>query len=140
MVQGLKIEREDVSKRGNDDTVLALIIIAALAVLAVVWKFSTWLGLDMATGAKVLLTLAIASGIYIACLKFELIQFGKTWQLYTASVWFSFWPALDRWAIQDAAPFRAEESVAWFAAWYTKIGVLVLVIGAGYLVNKMRDD
>lgn len=128
------------SRNGNDDTVLALIVIAALAVLAVVWKFSTALGLDMATGAKVLLTLAIATGIYIACLKFELIQFGKTWQLYAASVWFSFWPALDRWAIQNAGPFATEESVAWFGAWYTKFGILALVIGAGYLVNKMRDD
>lgn len=128
------------SRSGNDDTALALIVIAALAVLAVVWKFSTTFGLDMATGAKVLLTLAIATGIYIACLKFELVQFGKTWQLYAASVWFSFWPALDRWAIQSAGPFATEESVAWFGEWYTKFGILALVIGAGYLLNKMRDD
>jgi hypothetical protein len=128
------------SRKGNDDAVLALIVIAVLAVLAVVWKFSTVLGLDMATGAKVLLSVALATGLYIACLKFELIELRKTWQLYLGAVWFSFWPALDHWAVQSASPFSSEESVAWFGAWYTKVGVLVFIVGGGYLLNKMRDD
>lgn len=124
-------------------------VIAVLVVAAVVWKFSTFLGLDMATGAAVffgLLTVSVLGGIsaYFGG-QYPLISLGKIWPILLASFTFSVWPAIEFWAtpedVRGALAYNAASlgytggPEGWWAQWYTKT---VLVAGGGfYGIYKM---
>lgn len=60
------------------------------------------------------------------------------WPLLLSLLWLCWWPALDFWAAKDLPPFRVrEEALPWWAAWYTKWGVLLGIAALGYLGKKV---
>jgi hypothetical protein len=122
----------------NGELFLLVIVVIALGVFGMVWKFSEFFGIDMKTGGHVFLNLVIATGIYGAVLKFTPLELAKTWYFYVASVWFSFFPALDFWASKSAGPFAAEigQSLPWYGMWYSQYGILLAIVGFGFAVNK----
>ncbi|ALR06259.1 hypothetical protein XFHB_04695 [Xylella fastidiosa] len=128
--------------RNSNDSGIFLLICAIVAVIGlVIWKFSTFLGLDMATGAPVFLSLIIVAGLFIVSLIFggdwEIIHIRKIWPILLALAWACFWPALNYWSSQT---LFGHFDTPWWATWYTKGGVFFAIIGLGYLINKIFED
>ena len=126
---------------GRNDSSENIFIMGLVAVAAVigliVWKFSTTFGLDMATGGKVLLYMLLLTGITAALLKLDVVELDILLPFVIATLWCCWWPALDYWAAQQS-PFPLdtypdfEAAQPWWAAWYTKLGGVLLVLGIGY--------
>lgn len=135
------------SNRNDNDAaaiVLALSIGLAAVVLGIVWMFSQTLGLDMSSGGWVrggLVALAIA--VWCA-LKLDLFEPIDIVPAALAGLWVCFWPALTYWGT-SSSPFARLGSafaqsdddiqIAWWAAWYTKLGVLLAILLIGYGVR-----
>jgi len=135
------------SNNNNDDSAIFLAICAVVGGIAVVvWKFSTFFGLDMSSGGAVFLRLLILVGLVVASWKFgddfEPIGLGYVWPILLAGLWCSWWPALDYWAIQQQRQVFSGSDVAtiWWAAWYTKWFGFVGIIGFGYLGRRALQN
>lgn len=131
------------SSSDGSENLIVVGIFATLAVVALlVWKFSTAFGLDMATGGRVLSGMAILAILTAVLVKldFELIGFLP---VIVAALWMCWWPALNYWAAQAQFPLPidfypdAEDArpALWWAAWYTKLGGVLLILGIGYGVR-----
>lgn len=131
------------SNNNNDDSWILLVIGAIVAAIAfVVWQFATFFGLDMSTGGAVfarLVALVVITGVsWKFGEAFSPIHLRNIWPILVALLWCCWWPALDFWASQQHPSFfNPEEVSVWWAAWYTKLGVLVVIIGAGYIGKKL---
>lgn len=131
------------SKVDREDSWILFVIGVALAAF-IVWKFSPYLGLDMVTGGLVLARLAVL--VVLTGLSWKLaddfpwLRPGAIWPLLLALLWLCWWPALDFWAAEDlpAVPVR-DDDLPWWAAWYTKWGVLAGIAAGGYLARKLFD-
>lgn len=130
----------------GDDRWTILVIGGVVAIVAyIIWRFSTFFGLDMNSGTAVfgrLVTLVVLVG---ASWKFgddfELISLENTWPVLLALLWSCWWPALEFWASNPSLPFKSEEvPTIWWNAWYTEWAVFVAIIALGYLVIKMLND
>ncbi|HDR9202753.1 TPA: hypothetical protein QDB48_004108 [Burkholderia vietnamiensis] len=134
------------SNRSDNDLAFLLIILIGGGIAFAVWKFSTACGLDIATGASVMMRLAIPIALGAAALKFcdyyDMFSFGNVWPVLLGLVWFAWWPALDYWAAHAEGSFSLyDESVTvWWNAWYTEFGVLAALVGGGYFVKKLASD
>jgi hypothetical protein len=135
------------SRNGNDDSWIAVAIVLVIAVCALaVWQFSTTFGLDMRTGASVLVglvLLAVATGI---CWKFGddfplPVDLATVWPILLGLLWVCWWPALDYWAAQQYPSFFQSDVVdVWWSAWYTKLGGLIALIGGGFGLKFWRRE
>lgn len=120
-------------------------ILFGLGALAV-WKFSTFFGLDMATGWNVLVRLAVVLGLVVVAVQFFDAEIADIWPLGVAGVWIAWWPALDYWALQTGIfpawdGFNGQEaSGVWWSAGYTKWGVALAVLAIGYSFRKWLRD
>ncbi|KAB0583563.1 hypothetical protein [Comamonas kerstersii] len=131
------------SNNNNDN----LIVLGAFTVVGVgaliVWKFSQFLGLDFQTGLEVLKRLLPITILWAGILYFMPISFKDVWPLALASIWWSFWPALDYWSgltvPKDFVKYDIVEPM-WYAMWYTKWGVLVAIVGIGYAIRSWLND
>lgn len=132
----------------SDNSLSGMIIVGlSLFFVYLVWQFSKILGLDMATGFKVIVGLVMFSillGISLYCsnsYSWELFSLKNTWPVLLGVLWMSFWPALDHWATKTVPPFfHTDDATVWWAAWYTKWGGLLGLVGLGYLVKNMLDE
>jgi len=131
------------SKVDSEDSWILFVLGVALAAF-VIWKFSAYLGLDMTAGGPVLARLTVL--IVLTGLSWKLADdipsLGPraVWPLLLALLWLCCWPALDFWAAKDLdlpSPTVPEELLPWWAAWYTKWGVLAGLIALGYLAKKL---
>ena len=128
-------------KVDSEDSWLLFVVMVALAAF-VAWKFSTYLGLDMATGGQVLARLAVL--VVLTGLSWKLrddfprLGPRAVWPLLLSLLWLCWWPALDFWAAKNlpASPLH-EETQPWWAAWYTKWGVLLGIAALGHLGKKV---
>lgn len=136
------------SNRNDNDLALLLVILIGGGIALAVWKFSTACGLDMNTGASVMLRLAIPIALGAGSLKFfddyDTFRFGNVWPVLLGLVWVAWWPALDYWAAHAELGYSlslSDEGVTvWYNAWYTEFGVLVALIGGGYFARKLVSD
>jgi len=124
----------------EDSWILFVVGVALLAFIT--WKFSAYLGLDMATGGLVLARLAVLVVVTGLCWKladdYPPLGPRAVWPLLLALLWLCWWPALDFWAAKDLPPaLFHEETPPWWAAWYTKWGVLLGIAGLGYVLKKV---
>ncbi|MGG6898840.1 hypothetical protein [Rhizobium sp. BR 315] len=138
----------------SDDSWIFLVAAGIVGSIAfVVWKFSVLFGLDVSTGAAVffrLVLLGIAfGGAWWLGNTYDEINIGGLWPIVFALVWACWWPALNFWASAGVAMpathlFDFDQSTSmpalgtetlWWAAWYTKWGVFVAIIGIGYWVK-----
>jgi len=128
------------SKVDREDSWLLFVAVVALAAF-VAWKFSAYLGLDMAVAGPVLARLGVLA--LLAGLSWRLASdipsLGPkaVWPFLLALLWLCWWPALDGCAAKDLSSASYEEALPWWAAWYFKWGVLVGVAGLGYLVKRV---
>ena len=131
------------SNSNNDDSWIFLVIGAIVAAIAfVVWQFSTFFGFDITTGGTVfgrLVALVVLTGVaWKFGEDFDPVQLGNIWPILLALLWCCWWPALDFWASQQRPSFfNTEEVSIWWAAWYTKWGVFIAILGAGYTGKKL---
>jgi hypothetical protein len=129
------------SKVDSEDGWILFVIGVALAAF-IVWKFSPYLGLDMATGGLVLARLAVLVVLTGLCWRladdFPRLRPGAVWPILLALLWLCWWPALDFWAVK-ALPVSLlrEGDFPWWASWYTKWGVLAGIAAWGYLTRKL---
>jgi hypothetical protein len=128
-------------KVDSEDGWLLFVAVVALAAF-VAWKFSAYLGLDMAVGASVLARLAVLVVLTGLSWKmkddFPRLAPRAIWPVLLSLLWLCWWPALDFWAIEDLPPSPLGEGMApWWAAWYTKWGVLLGIAALGYLGKKV---
>ncbi|WP_256375445.1 cysteine peptidase family C39 domain-containing protein [Polaromonas sp. JS666] len=128
-------------KVDSEDSWLLFVVMVALAAF-VAWKFSTYLGLDMATGGQVLARLAVL--VVLTGLSWKLrddfprLGPRAVWPLLLSLLWLCWWPALDFWAAKNLpASLLHEETLPWWAAWYTKWGVLLGIAALGHLGKKV---
>ncbi len=133
------------TRSSSDDSWIVWVVIAILGVGAyVVWQFSTFFGLDINTGGSVLLRMVGLAGLIAGSWKLgddiDLFRLGNVWPILLGLLWGCWWPALDYWAAQQMPSFLQEEATVWWDAWYTQWGVLVAIIGVGYLIRKICDD
>lgn len=133
------------SNNGNNDGLIVMLIVGAIAVIAlVVWEFSTFFGLDMETGGKVLFRLIVLAVLTALLWKlgedFDPIQPGNTWPILVALFLACWWPALDYRASLQYPAFFAEMPTVWWDAWYTKWGMSAAAIVLGYWFKNWRDD
>lgn len=128
------------SKVDREDSWLLFVAVVALAVF-VAWKFAAYLGLDMAVVGPVLARLAVL--VVLTGLSWRLASDTPAlgpkavWPFLLALLWLCGWPVLDFWAAKELASSSHEETLPWWAAWYTKWGVLVGLVALGYLVKKV---
>lgn len=128
----------------NKDNLIVLTAFAVVGVGAlIVWKFSQFFGLDFQTGFEVLKRLLPVSILWAGIFYFMPISLKDVWPLALASIWWSFWPALDYWsgltAPKDFVKYEIVEPM-WYAMWYTKWGVLVAIVGIGYAIRSWLND
>lgn len=129
------------SKVDSEDGWILFVIGVALAAF-IVWKFSPYLGLDMATGGLVLARLAVLVVLTGLCWRladdFPRLRPGAVWPILLALLWLCWWPALDFWAVKALpASLLREGDFPWWASWYTKWGVLAGIAAWGYLARKL---
>ncbi|TVT60033.1 MAG: hypothetical protein FHK80_03325 [Azoarcus sp. PHD] len=129
----------------NNDSDWVLVFGALLlggAALAV-WQFSTWVGLDMATGFTVLWRTALVIALVVVAVKVFYAELADIWPLAVAGVWIAWWPALDYWALQSGgipvwAGFEGHDtSGVWWSNGYSKWGVTAATLGLGYSLRKL---
>jgi hypothetical protein len=132
--------------RSDDSWILLVAILVFGGIAFAVWQFSTLFGLDMSTGASVMFRLMLVAALAAGSWKFgddvDLIRLGNVWPVLLGLVWVAWWPALDYWAAH--AGYRLslsdEDVTVWWNAWYTEFGVLVAIIGGGFLTKKLVSD
>jgi hypothetical protein len=135
------------SHENSNNTAATLFIASVAAVVFIVWKFSAAVGLDMDTGGRVFAYMLVWAVACVGVLKGLNIPFGSLLPLALATLWMCWWPALDHWASKellyslplDAFP-GAERATVWWAAWYTKAGVLLAILGVGYGARAWRSS
>jgi hypothetical protein len=139
--------REPVNRdsRADDSWIIFVLIGGAALVAFFVWQFSTTFGLDMSTGAAVFARLVGLAVLASVCFKFgedvPLLSLSVVWPVLLGLLWASWWPALNFWSSQDFPSFyQSEDAIVWWNAWYTKWGVLALLIGGGFGVKKVVQD
>ncbi|WP_411883848.1 hypothetical protein [Polaromonas sp. YR568] len=131
------------SKVDSEDSWILFVVGVALAAF-IVSKFSPHLGLDMATGGMVLARLAVwvvAVGLsWKLSDEFPALGLKAIWPLLLSLHWLCWWPALDFWAVKGVAPHLVrQEMLPWWAAWYTRWGVLLGIAAWGYIMKKLFD-
>lgn len=134
------------SQHRSDDSWIGMVIGAVVALgFAMVWSFSQFFGLDMATGWAVLWRMGLLLGLVVVCWKYgdevEFLRLSQSWPIWLALFSVCWWPALDFWAGHQRPSFLGEEQVVlWWNAWYTKLGAMLTIGGAPYLVRRAWDD
>lgn len=140
------------NRRG--DTSWVTIVIGAVVALFIylLWQFSTFFGLDMDTGASVFIRLlmfvAFVGASWWLGNDYEIIRLSNIWPIVLALFWACWWPALDYWSagtgLRFSAPAYGRSSpgpisvdTVWWAAWYTKWGILVAILGLGYFWKRV---
>jgi len=132
--------------RAEGQFMLAVIGGAVLLIVAMVWKFSEALGLDMATGGRVISGLVAAAGVLAIAWwnnGFGLFNVKAIWPVSLGLIWMAFWPAMNVWgAVGPAWASNAgiDIELVWWAAWYTKGAVLVLIVGGGWWLNSILGE
>jgi hypothetical protein len=112
--------------------------LGGMAVLAVVaWHFLT----DMSAGMEVFLRLfsLIAAAAYLASSFRNSSILADNWPLLLALLWACLWPALEFWG-RTPSPFDSHDATLWWAAWYTRWGGFVGMIGLGYGLKATFGD
>lgn len=129
--------------RSDEGLFMMMILGVLVAVALIVWKFSTFFGLNMETGGTVLwhmVKLALLAGfLWWAGDMFDPIRPGNTWPILAALFWACWWPALDYRAGLQYPSFFGEMPTVWWNAWYTKWGIFAAIIALGYGFKKWRD-
>lgn len=119
----------------NDGPFLAAALLLIVGV-ACVWWFSDTFGLDFRTSAQVMaLHLVVGAMAWVSWRfgEYSLFSFSNAWPALLGLVWMCWWPALEHWSLAaQTAFYQTEAPTIWWAAWYTKFGVLVLLVGGGY--------
>lgn len=128
-------------KVDREDSWLLFVAVVALATF-VAWKFAAYLGLDVAVAGSVLARLAVLAVLtglsWMLAGDIPALGPKAVWPFLLALLWLCWWPALDFCAAQELSPSSSyEETLPWWAAWYTKWGVLAGLIALGYLVKKV---
>jgi hypothetical protein len=131
------------SKVDSEDGWILFVVGVALAAF-IVWKFSPYLGLDMATGGMVLARLAVlvvVTGLsWKVANDFPPLGPAAIWPLLLSALWLCWWPALDFWAAKGLPPLLIrEDDLPWWDTWYTRWGVLAGIAAWGYLMKKLFD-
>ena len=132
-------------RNNNNDFALGAIGIAALLIVAFIWKCSTAIGLDLATGLKVaggLVVTAVLAWVALKYGSYSPLSFGNVWPILLGLVWFSFWPAFDCWAASSSTvpAFVEDGGTPWWDAWYTQAFGLVFLVGGGYWLRRLFQD
>jgi hypothetical protein len=134
------------SNRNDSDWVLWALVIAGLFLGLLVWKFSEALGLDIKSGASVLLRLIVTAALTGLCAwfgkDFEFLHLKSVWPILTVLFWLCWWPALDCWASSEV-PFssmRETYDLPWWDEWYTKWGVVAFLIGGWFGLRRVFGD
>lgn len=125
-------------------TILASVLLAAMTAIPfseaieIDYKsiFSTLLGLNIVLCLTLMLVRYefLDSGIYRHQLGWCRIQ--TVWPPLLATAWICFSPSLDALEIQQL-PNALKNSGFWWAAWYTKLGVSLVIISAGCAINNL---
>jgi len=128
------------SKFDREDSWLLFVVVVALATFGA-WKFAAYLGLDMTVAGPVLARLAVLAALtgLSRRLASDIPSLGPkaVWPFLLALLWLCWWPALDFCAAKDLSSSSYDEALPWWAAWYTKWGVLAGLVALGYLVKKV---
>ena len=127
----------------------------AAFVAFLIWQFSYLLNLDFGTGSKVFFGMLGVTALFAASWWFGhdngIIGLWNIWWILLGLVWCCWWPALNYWGatrtgigpLQGLSYDQSSEGFAetvWWAAWYTKLGILAVILGIGYLAKKYWDD
>lgn len=128
----------------GSDGVLLVIVIGAIFLLALVLAVAETLGIDRLTAAKVAIPgLLLIVGFAAMCWK-KLEWAEMTWPVALGLLWCCFWPALEYHSnhgiFGPGGDFEAYARTRWFAAWYTKWGVLLVLIGGGYYLRSFINE
>ena len=134
------------SRNNNDDDWIFWAIAFAIGLLALlIWQFSEFFGLDFSTGSKVFFQLFLFVLGLGAVIKFGSpygpVNFGNTWPIFLGWFWVCWWPALAYWAGKEIPSFLDPDTTkVWWNAWYTRWGVLSLLVGGGYTVRHVFSE
>ncbi|CAB3774461.1 hypothetical protein [Paraburkholderia humisilvae] len=120
------------NRRNENDLAAAGMVatfgIAAL-LLGIVWVFSQTLSLDLNSGGKVLSSLILWGLCVWGLLKLQFFEPADLLPAALAGLWACFWPALSYWSSALFERFHGDPNhVVWWAAWYTKLGVLLGIL------------
>lgn len=125
----------------NREVGFALVVLISGAILLASFNFSRSYGLDFSTGASIIGWCSFALIIAIWSLASPILgffSFRLAWPLCLCIVWYSLWPALAIWGAEGPAipveyiGFGMEQSLKWWAEWYTRWAVLIGILLVGY--------
>ena len=129
------------NRNPNDGPFVATALLFMVG-LAGVWWFSDTFSLDMETGARVLgmhAVLAVMAWITWQHSEYALFNLSNAWPVLLGMLWMAWWPALNHWEIASFPSFYHPDDISvWWAAWYTKVTVLVLIVGGGYGLKTVK--
>lgn len=129
-------------RNGDDsDATLFLLIVVALAVCFGIWKFSTALHVDFASGAKCIGVLVLVTGLLVTYSKlgFELNRW--VWSFSVSLYTLAFIPILDKWAA-DAVPNFMQNSTPTpiYGDWYFQAGLFFMPLLICWAYTKLFDE
>ncbi len=119
----------------QDDAVMFGVVVVVAVIGFLLWTFSDLLGLDVATGTQLLLSLIVVAVVFIALTWWlNIFEAADVAPAALAGVWFCCWPAMTYWAAALVPPFARSgaDPTVWWNAWYTKWGVLAAILAVGY--------
>jgi hypothetical protein len=112
--------------------------LGGIAVLAVVaWHFLTHMSVGMEVSLR-LFSLVVSVAYLTYSFRNSRIL-ADNWPLLLALLWACLWPALEFWG-RTPTPFDPNEATLWWAAWYTRWGGFVGIIGLGYALTATFGD
>ncbi len=124
-----------------------LLFIFGLIVCLLVWKLSRSIGLDFQTTFKICGSLVLIVGVtgIISFFSRGNIPFRLLLPISLVAMWVAIWPALEVWGMVGPRPLAEmsgwgyEPQIAWWAEWYTRWGVALGILVAGYGVPAYVD-
>lgn len=138
------------NSRANDDFVPAIFMIVVILCGIGVWKFSQATGLPWDSSLKVIIGMTITTafaGTYAYFTRYGYNSF-SIWPLFVLGIYISWFPAFDYWGINTDTyydifkddGFHEVTELAWYARWYTKVLVSLLILWCGYFgLPKLKE-
>lgn len=129
-------------RHGDDsDAILVLLAVVVLAICFGIWKFSTALNVDFATGAKSIGLFVLVTVGLVAYSKFG-FELNRWVVAFSGSLFtLAFTPILNKWAT-DAVPEFMQNSTPTpiYGTWYFQVGLFFMPLLICWAYTKLFDE
>ena len=136
------------SSRSDDDALFFTLVVFAIGLGFLTYKFSNLIGVDWETGLEMIGKMTLVLVVWGGWKKLNPYSDTTLWPVALAGLFWAWFPALDVWAYQENSFSslgsysyqKTEVKIAWFGQWYSKALILLTTIFGGYFIDgKVRE-